>query len=150
MQHLTFQPFHHFTYITSRSPTLLLLHLHYMHFTYVTWPDPLEPNSRYATIMQQDNISTKHPMPLVLNGTSHTGEPHMGQTPLEPNSKYATIMQQDNISTKHPMSLVLNGTSQFLQCFAVTLSIHHVNSGQEVIKENAPSLPEQRAHQFLR
>ena len=49
------------------------------------------------------------------------------------------IVQQDNISTKHPSLPVLNALSQFLQCFAVTLSIHRLTSGQEVDKENAPS-----------
>jgi hypothetical protein len=41
-------------------------------------------------------------------------------------------MQEDNTGTKHPALLVLNGPSQFLQCFTVALSIHHLTSGQEV------------------
>ena len=52
------------------------------------------------------------------------------------------VRQQDNASTKHPAPLVLNGPSQFLQCFAVMLSIHCLTSGQEVDEENAPSVPE--------
>ena len=54
---LIIQPFRRFTYVTACSPTLLLLHIRHMHFTYITWraaqgpdtPPPLEPNSRYAT-----------------------------------------------------------------------------------------------------
>ena len=34
---LILQPFHCFTYVTARSPTLLLLLLHHWLFTYVTW-----------------------------------------------------------------------------------------------------------------
>ena len=56
-------------------------------------------------------------------------------------------MQQYNTGTNHPAPLVLNGPSQVLQCFTVTL-IHRLTSGQEVDEENAPSVPEHRAHHF--
>ena len=51
---LIIQPFCCFTYITTCSPTLLLLHLRHMWITYVTWraahkPDPPRTKSRYAT-----------------------------------------------------------------------------------------------------
>ena len=46
-------------------------------------------------------------------------------------------MQQDETGTRHPEPLVLNGPSQFLQCFAIMLSIHCFTSGQEVDEENA-------------
>ena len=38
------QPFCRFTYIKNCSPTLLLLHLRHMHFTYVTWRAAHEPD----------------------------------------------------------------------------------------------------------
>ena len=57
-------------------------------------------------------------------------------------------MQQDNTDTKHPAPFVLNGQSEFLQCLAIKLSIHSLTSGQEVDEENAPSVPEHRAHDF--
>ena len=62
----------------------------------------------------------------------------------------SVIVQQDNTGTKHPVPLVLNGPLQFLQCFAVTFSIHCLTSDQEVDEENAPSVPEHRAHNFSR
>ena len=34
---LIIQPFRHFTYVTTCSPTILSLHLRHMHFTHVTW-----------------------------------------------------------------------------------------------------------------
>ena len=42
-----------------------------------------------------------------------------------------------NTGTKYLMPLVLNGPLQFLQCFVVMLSIHHLTSCQEVDEENA-------------
>ena len=62
----------------------------------------------------------------------------------------SVIVQQDNTGTKHPAPLVLNGPSQFLQCFSVKLRIYRLISGQEVDEENAPSVPEYRAHRFPR
>ena len=59
-------------------------------------------------------------------------------------------VQKENAGTKNPALLVLNYTSQCLQCFAVTLSIHRLTSGQEVDEENAPSVPEHRVHHFPR
>ena len=46
------------------------------------------------------------------------------------------------------VDLVLNDPSQFLQCFAVTLSIHRLTPDQELGEQNAASVPEHRAHYF--
>ena len=61
----------------------------------------------------------------------------------------SVIVQQDNTGTYYPAPFVLNGPSQFLQCFAVTLSIHRLTSAQDIDEENAPSVPEHRANHFL-
>ena len=59
----------------------------------------------------------------------------------------SVIVKQNNTGTEYPALFVLNGPSQ---CFAVTLSIHRLISGQEVDEENALSVPEHRAHNFPR
>ena len=51
----------------------------------------------------------------------------------------SVIVQKDNSGTNYPVPLLLNGPSEFLQYFAVTLSIHRLTSGQEVHEENSPS-----------
>ena len=50
------------------------------------------------------------------------------------------VRQQDNASTKHPAPL--NGPSQFLQCFAVMLSIHHLTSGHTQLNSQTHLLQE--------
>ena len=62
----------------------------------------------------------------------------------------SVIVQQNNTGIKPPAPLLLNVPLQFRQCFAVTISIHRLTSGQEVDDENAPSVPEYRTHHFRR
>ena len=58
------------------------------------------------------------------------------------------IVQQKNTSTKHSAPLDPDGSSQFLQSFAVVLTIHCLTSSKEVDEENALSVSEYRAHHF--
>ena len=61
---LIIQPFCHFTYITTCSPTLLSLHLRHMHFTYVTWRAIHEPNHPQNQILDTPVFS--NPLSLHL------------------------------------------------------------------------------------
>ena len=116
---LILQPFCHFTYVTAHYPTFPSLYLRHSSFSN---PSVALPTSQL--ILQ--------PFPL-----------------LHLHHKFFTLVTwRATHSTKHPAPLVLNGPSQFQQCFTVTLSIHHLTSGQKIDEENVPPVLEHHAHHF--
>ncbi|GBL69480.1 hypothetical protein AVEN_68483-1 [Araneus ventricosus] len=59
------------------------------------------------------------------------------------------VMKQHNALTEHSLPFVLNCTPQFSQCFTVSYRIDGFTSGKELNKQNAVSVSEHSAHDFV-
>ena len=62
-------------------------------------------------------------------GWLHTSQLNSCRRCVDCREWLSVIMQQGNTGTKHPALLILNDLLQFLLCFTVMLSIHHLTSG---------------------
>jgi len=56
------------------------------------------------------------------------------------------VMNHHNSPAKHAMSLILDRTTQFFKCVAIDTCVDCGALRQEVLKQNALSVPEHCAH----